>query len=475
MNTNSVEKNSLLFYWSCLAASIFILLSSFSGFERHIDLRVIEHDKALYYGYLPALFIYDDITLANPRKPINNDEVRIYAQSSGYKDKKFIKMTCGVALANLPFFLLADIHCSITNEFKSGFTEPYHRWVGYGQLFYVFVGLFFLAAFLKKYFDLKVVGITILTLTLATNLYQYTVRDPGMAHGYLFAFSCIFIFYLDKFWQTFKTKHAAIIGFIFGWMFLIRPTMIIYAPLILLWGLKYSSLKDNYFFKKESIKHWLVLLATAFIPLIPQLIYWKLISGNFIYYSYTIESFFWGDPQFWNYLMSYKKGWLVYTPVMFFGIIGLTLLYKNNSFKKVLLPLTLVILLNVYINSCWWNWWFGGGFGCRTMIDVYMILGIGFANLYGFLQQRLKKIGLIIISLIVIPFTFVNIFQTYQYHCGFLHYDGMTKESYWYIFMKPPSKVDYSILQGTWKYSNCENALKGYRELHEVNGPDVKE
>jgi len=161
--------------------------------------------------------------------------------------------------------------------------------------------------------------------------------------------------------------------------------------------------------------------------------------------------------------------------VMFFGIIGLTLLYKNNSFKKVLLPLTLVILLNVYINSCWWNWWFGGGFGCRTMIDVYMILGIGFANLYGFLQRRLKKIGLVIISLIVIPFTFVNIFQTYQYHCGFLHYDGMTKESYWYIFMKPPSKVDYSILQGTWKYSNCENALKGYRELHEVNGPDVKE
>jgi hypothetical protein len=63
-----------------------------------------------------------------------------------------------------------------------------------------------------------------------------------------------------------------------------------------------------------------------------QLIYWKLTTGRWLYYSYEegekVRLF---APYLIPVLFSFKKGWLVYTPLMIFSILGLYSLYKKTK------------------------------------------------------------------------------------------------------------------------------------------------
>jgi hypothetical protein len=78
---------------------------------------------------------------------------------------------------------------------------------------------------------------------------------------------------------------------------------------------------------------------------------------------------------FWIHILSPDRGILWFAPVMFFGIFGLGILYKNNPNWGALLAA--VILANVLLYSMWGDPWGGWAFGSRYMIPVYAILSIG--------------------------------------------------------------------------------------------------
>ncbi|MBK6283998.1 MAG: hypothetical protein IPF54_16290 [Draconibacterium sp.] len=70
-------------------------------------------------------------------------------------------------------------------------------------------------------------------------------------------------------------------------------------------------------------------MGIAFIVWIPQMMYWYSITGHFFVNSYPDEQFFWGNPHFIDGLFSYRKGWLLYTPVMIFALLGIPFLFKK--------------------------------------------------------------------------------------------------------------------------------------------------
>ncbi|MFO7610005.1 MAG: hypothetical protein R6X35_12570, partial [Candidatus Krumholzibacteriia bacterium] len=55
-------------------------------------------------------------------------------------------------------------------------------------------------------------------------------------------------------------------------------------------------------------------------------------TGQFVFNSYMEEGFFFLKPKFFHGLFSYRKGWLVYSPVMTMAIIGfIWMRYKVSS------------------------------------------------------------------------------------------------------------------------------------------------
>ena len=106
--------------------------------------------------------------------------------------------------------------------------------------------------------------------------------------------------------------------------------------------------------------------------------YWKLQTGQYLYYSYPDDQgFFFSNPQIWNNLFSWRKGWLLYTPVMIFALAGIPLLWKQN--RKFFVPVLLFVVVIIYVTSSWWDWWYGGGFGIRPYIDLYGVMAIPMA------------------------------------------------------------------------------------------------
>jgi len=159
-----------------------------------------------------------------------------------------------------------------------------------------------------------------------------------------------------------------------------------------------------------------------------------MIAGTYFYYSYPDEQgFYFNNPQLLNILFSWRKGWLIYTPVMAFSLIGIVMLFKIK--RQFFWPMIIYFLLSWYVLSSWWSWWYGGGLSIRPYIDSYGIFSFGLA---GFLTWAFKqKIWFKPIIFILFLFSMWNgTHNVARYFYGSLHFDGNTKETYLEGFFK---------------------------------------
>ena len=323
-----------------------------------------------YYAYLPAMFIYDDLpTLRetyharlnySPARKFKEDETLDLEEVQQVTDQKVInKYTCGIALTQLPFFAAGHLWAVLTGAPLDGYSPPYIIAVHLGALFYTFFGLWLLGMVLKRYFRFADWCWIMVALSLGTNLYYFNVWLGTMAHTTLFALYCLLIFATVRFYEFPHWKWALAIGFSAGMITLIRPVELICLFIPLLYGLQNrQSWREKWlFFQKQ--RALIGLAALIFILMgLPQLIYWKTVSGHFFFYSYGEEGFNFLRPRFFRGLFDYKNGFLIYTPVMILAFIGLRYIRKENDWKW---PVYLFFFLHLYIAYSWWNWFYING------------------------------------------------------------------------------------------------------------------
>ena len=428
------------------------------------DKTIIYWDAISYYAYLPANFIYHDLSLKF-MDDYKGKHHFIFWPEKLKNGNYLIKTTMGLSILNLPFFGVAHAYASYFGYDNGGFSKPYRAALLFGTLFWLFIGLIFLLKLLLPFFGDKIASLIILLVSLGTNLYYYVLFEPVMAHQYNFALFSVFLFFTVQ-WHEKKTVWSAVfIGLSAGFISLIRPTDILIALVFLLYGIvKVRDFKTHFWELLKFYRHILVIVIFAFLVWMPQLIYWKYISGHYLFFSYTDnEHFFWNHPHIIEGIIGYRKGWLLYTPLMIFSIVGIFLL-KSRS-KNFLLPFLIFLPLNIYIIFSWWSWWYGGSFGSRPMIESYAFLSIALgAFLKWLLSQR--QIVKIPVFVLVVFFAAYNLFATQQYRHSAIHWDGMTKEAYWDSFGRLyPSKN----LQNLIKRPDYEAAKRGEDKYQEMN------
>jgi hypothetical protein len=92
-------------------------------------------------------------------------------------------------------------------------------------------------------------------------------------------------------------------------------------------------------------------------------------------------------------------------------------------------------MINLYIIWSWWCWWYGGGFGQRALIESYAVLAIPFASFSTFVINRKWPLRIVFLILTAALIS-LNIFQTRQYYRGVIHWDAMSKYTYWDSFFR---------------------------------------
>jgi hypothetical protein len=419
--------------------------------------KVIAMDVVSYYAYLPATFIFNDIKLEK-RETFDNGLFWPEPLDDGHQ---VIKTSMGMSMLYSPFFFVSHGIAKLTGDKANGFTTIYKVGLLLSSVFYLFLGLVFLRRILKKYFSEEITALAILTVVLGTNLLNYATYDACMSHVYNFALINIFVWYTIEWFQSPGLKRLLLLGLLSGLITLVRPSNIIILLFFFIYGVFSKETFIERFKLVFSKFHWFVFMAGAFVIVwIPQFIYWWSITGHIFVNSYPDEQFFWGNPHFVQGLFSYRKGWLLYTPIMIFAFIGIPLLFKK--LKEFSWAIAIFISLATYIIFSWWCWWYGGSFGMRSFVDYYGILAMPMALLFTLLWNFKKQTKLIILSIVFLSILQNNFFLE-KYKRGSIHYDSTSKASFWHSFwhLKPQ--------EGYWELLEAPDYAKALQGIDAVS------
>lgn len=443
---------------------------------------VIKHDVMGYYGYLPAIFIFEDYTLGFIEESGYRNQDRFLAPKLE-NGKRMIQYTSGLSMAYSPFFFMAHGVAPLLGEERDGYNWVYQFFLVMSALFYVAIALVLLRKLLLEYFSEKVTAMALILLGLGTNLFYYIVYEAAMSHSYSFAFIAMFIFMVNRWYKSPTLLHTALTGFLLGFTVLIRPSNIFVVLVLILWGVRsWQDMVDRIRFLLRKVPLILFMILFFVIPWIPQLLYWKAMTGQFFYNSYEVvgSSFYFDAPQTHKMLFSYRKGWFIYTPMMLVAFSGFYLVWRQR--RELFWSTFPYMVVMIYVLSSWWAWWFGGGFGSRAMVDTYAImvfpLAVVVENVLGMgvgrKGLRAIRTGILVLFLAIVG---LQLMQTKQYTWGNIHFVSMTKEAYWKDYFKLKGRNFWSLLSepdhqlarmGIYYYYDYGADYDAFRELNEA-------
>ena len=364
-------------------------------------------DQAGYYVYLPGIFVYDFDANRFPKKIEENTG---FGFSLDLKSNKIItRYTCGTAILQAPFFLIIHSIAGITNQPQDGFSGIYHRVPDLAALFYCILGLFFLRKFLLFYYSQRTSWLTVLTVFAGTNLYYYAVESTGMSHIYSFALFAI-IAWTSQMIVSGNARLSVIYftgwSLLFALIVLVRPTNILLFPFLFCLDCNTREefkLRIKRFF---NFKVLAILSGAFFVVFLPQFLYWKYASGNYITDSYEGFGFSnWKSPKILELWFSPNNGLFLYSPLYLAALVGLLVMIKRKITNGWMILITFLVISYVY--ASWFIFSFGCSFGSRNFVE-YTVL---FALPLGYIYSQLLKIRLLKRGLIIGIFLFLTLFN----------------------------------------------------------------
>jgi len=443
-------------YIVSLVIILFVLNSIKNVKDWQKDDKVISWDIISYYAYLPATFIYHDHTLKFIDNYTGPHKFTFWPRKAP-NGANVIMTSMGMSILYSPFFFVGHAAAHIFHYDTGGYSPPYSLALILSSVFYLALGLFYLSKLLLKFFNPYVSSWVIVIVVMGTNLFYYVAYSSAMTHPYSFALMTMFIWYSIKWHESPGIKYAIYLGLLIGIISLIRPTNILVSLFFIFWNVK--SFKEFW----ERIKLFLsryrsiiTIAIFAFLVWVPQFLYWKSTAGTFFYDSYGDENqFFFSNPRILKGFFGYRHGWLVYSPVMIFSLLGMLTMLKRKT--EMFVPVVLTFLVSIYIIFSWWCWWYGGAFGLRAMIDMYgmLALPLGVFFTYTLEWKKLFRWTAVLISVILLA---AGIHNTDKFRHFSLHWDSNTKESFWDNYLKRgPSPTQ----EAKYKAPDYELARKG--------------
>jgi len=421
--------------------SLFIVIAHFylRQVNYHNWTNMLGWDVLAYYLYLPFTFIYGDPGISD--QTIVQSIFETYNPSGAFYQAFALPngnwspmYTLGMAILYLPFFLIAHVWALLSDYPADGFSFPYQFIIANGVMVYIIAGIFMIRKVLLKFFTEKITMLVMLFLLMGTTFFHESIADELGPHAISFTAFSVILYLTIRWHETPSYRIAFLLGLVLGLTILARGSGIVIALLPLLWDVynKESFFKKVQLVIKNSKQIALGLLGLIVFPIV-QMIYWKVVTGSFIFNTYQVTpGFDWLEPHFAKVFFSYKKGWFLYTPMILFAIAGLFFLWKNN--KKIAFGIITFFVFNVYMISSWGTWWQGGSLGSRYFVESYAVLALPFG--YYIVEMGKRRILYRIFLVLAGLFLFLNLFQTWQFNNWIFDGYSMTKTYYWKVFLR---------------------------------------
>lgn len=416
--------------------ALIVSITMMKDTERYNRADVLVWDAGGYYLYLPATFITHDLGdgsyLSYVRKEYRSDLNPEYGYVRLPNGRMVFKYPMGLAVAYAPWFGLAHAYAPLKGFPQDGYSKPYQRYVAWGCFLYGLLGLLMLGRELRHYVPDHLAALTLLVIGLGTNLFIYATHEAQMAHCTLFLLNVLLLRFTRQWYATGRWLPGLALALVFGMMLLTRPSELWMIAVPLLWGLTSRAAVA------QRLRFWLskwpqLLTMTVLVILIGgmQLLFWRVVGGSWLLDFYPGETFNFLQPHLLDGLFSARKGWLFWSPLLAFALLGIAWLRRT---APAVFPVAVVLVPAViYITFSWWDWTYGGGFGCRPLISLYPLLGICLASFWARWWRKAAVPLAVVVGLLVL----LNLRQSWQYTHGIVDCCNMDWARYKKYFFEP--------------------------------------
>lgn len=381
--------------------------------------KIIRSDVEGYYGYLHALFITHDLGHEKANVTYVNET----------PDGTLNKYFAGEAVMLLPFFFVAHGVAGMVGAPVDGLSWPYEAGISIAALCYALIGLLAFRRFLlRNGIGDGAVAFTLLLLGFGTQLVQYTAMQPGWSHVYSFALIALFLLVAQGLMKAITVRRCIGIGLLLGLITLVRPVnVLVVLALPVVWGNATAATLRGLFSRP------LLLFATAacfVLVLSVQGFLWHAQVGYWIADGYKGEGFYWSHPLFSEVLFSVRRGLFVWAPVVLVAACAVLWCWWQDRVRA--LALSAYWIVNTYVISCWWIWYYGSGWGQRVYVDHYAVLFFPLAILLGRAGARWRTAFGVLLGM----FALFTLAQFYQYNHRLLDEEGMDRKKYAWSFLR---------------------------------------
>lgn len=406
----------------------------------HPPRNIISWDTFGYHLYLPAALLHGDPGIRDrgwvEAADAAYDNTGTLYQLTQLPDGRWVnRYPMGLALLWSPFFATGHAAAAALGAPRDGFSWPYQAALIAAGLTYLLVGLLTLRRVLRWFFTEAVTAATLALLVTGTNLFHQAAAGLGMPHIFLFALGAGVLWRTIRWRAQGRARDAAAVGFLLGLMVVSRPSEAVWAVVPLMAGCgEAGRLRAHGAWLWQRRSHLLLLAAVAALVTLPQLAYWKWMTGRWLYMSYNNpgEGFEFLRPFTREALFSFRKGWYVYTPLMLVATLGLAVVWRTLPAWRW--ALTGFFALNLYVVSSWSCWWYADSFGQRALVQGYAVMAIPLGAVLTVLKERPWRARAALPLLLAL--TALNLFQTWQIERGILHTSRMTWPAYKAAWMR---------------------------------------
>lgn len=384
----------------------------------HEAMDFVVSDAEGYWVYMPSLVIDHDLRFTR--------SVEFHATIHPVGGGTFTptpyglrnRYPCGIAITLAPAFMIATGIASILHHFSAspgvapnGYSFPY-QFLALCEI--MFLGWLTLAAadeLLTRHFKLDgmTTGAAVIVYALGSSWAYYIFREPIMSHGAAAAWVMFTIVLAARICSAANEGqwigwYWPAMSFTFAMAVACRMVDFVLLP-VPLWAL-IVSIRSGLL--GRVVRLLPVMIAAAF-PV--ALEFWALHimaprnagtgAGNMGYRRF--EVFNWTHPKLIQTLFSDNHGLFIFAPVLLFSAWGFARYVARPEGRRdgLFLAMLLALLGSWYVDSAWFNWWFGKSFGQRPMVDFSAVfiagLGLSFAGFGNSFRQwpRFALAGLV--------------------------------------------------------------------------------
>ncbi|HEX9159748.1 MAG TPA: hypothetical protein VF835_05930 [Rhizomicrobium sp.] len=361
-----------------------------------ITLRLpIRSDGYGYYAYLTSVFVDHDLTMKTamayrrmnvPLAPVAPAWTGIapYAPTGRLLDK----YTLGTALLQTPFFLAAQLWATLARS--PPYSPPYQFANVLSAIFFLAFGTCLLVRSLVRTFAPAIAILSAAGVIFGTSLFHDATFITSFSHVYSYFAFALLVVAVDRYQKgddagAPKILRPLELGAITGLIALIRVPNVVAGliPLVLISRQLYRTGNFGQF-ALEFVSG----VAAFAVVFGLQMAYWFAVTGHIVLNSYQGEYFDWTHPRLWEFLFSVRRGLFLWSPLLLLAVLGVPRLVRRDPWIGT--AIAAVLLLELYICSSWWSWWYGMSFESRPVADMMPL--VAFPLAHG-LELAITKLG----------------------------------------------------------------------------------